>query len=541
MKSKNGVEPYETKRGTRYKVRFYKPDGSEGSKAGFVTQASAKAFRREMEHSRAQGNFVDPARGKVLLETVARAWLADREKGVDQNAGKLTTLSRITGIVENHIIPSLGKRQIGSLMQSDVDEWVRTLTGEPETIRKAVSVLRGIMKSAVRAKRITMNPVTDLSLPRVVRKRKRYLTHEQVAALQDAVNRTNDGERHGYGLLVALAAYGGFRWSELAGLRLQDVDLHARRVHIDHTIVLVDGKQVSGVPKSYAQREVPIPVFLATLLAKHIERRKVELSVDASTLRKQLARIRQREAKLAQLRDKATALDARVVEVAERRQRLQERLADLRSQRNVQIAAGSGYETLDAEIERAERSLSRLPREDVLALRQRKMPERIARMEKQMQKSPRQKEILVEHLAALKSEPLFAGARTRVWLRNATFRNGWLSPAVKLMDEEALAEAMEEDRLAPRPLGDVEPHELRHTCASLAVSAGANVKVVQALLGHEKASVTLDVYADLFESDLDDVARRMDDIFWRMTQGDPDYSPNASETLPLAEDDPVWR
>jgi integrase len=29
-------------------------------------------------------------------------------------------------------------------------------------------------------------------------------------------------------------------------------------------------------------------------------------------------------------------------------------------------------------------------------------------------------------------------------------------------------------------------HDLRHTCASLAISAGANVKVVQRLLGHRR-------------------------------------------------------
>jgi integrase len=35
---------------------------------------------------------------------------------------------------------------------------------------------------------------------------------------------------------------------------------------------------------------------------------------------------------------------------------------------------------------------------------------------------------------------------------------------------------------------------LRHTAASLAVSAGANVKAVQQMLGHASAAMTLDVY-----------------------------------------------
>jgi integrase len=49
-------------------------------------------------------------------------------------------------------------------------------------------------------------------------------------------------------------------------------------------------------------------------------------------------------------------------------------------------------------------------------------------------------------------------------------------------------------------------HELRHTCASLAVSAGVNVLALPRMLGHTSAKVTLDTYADLFDDDLDAVA-----------------------------------
>lgn len=52
-------------------------------------------------------------------------------------------------------------------------------------------------------------------------------------------------------------------------------------------------------------------------------------------------------------------------------------------------------------------------------------------------------------------------------------------------------------------------HDLRHTAASLAVSAGANVKAVQRMLGHASAAMTLDTYSDLFDDDLDVVATRL--------------------------------
>ena len=56
----------------------------------------------------------------------------------------------------------------------------------------------------------------------------------------------------------------------------------------------------------------------------------------------------------------------------------------------------------------------------------------------------------------------------------------------------------------------VTPHQLRHTAASLAVQSGAKFKVLQRMLGHKSAAMTLDTYADLFDDDLDSVAAAMD-------------------------------
>jgi integrase len=56
-------------------------------------------------------------------------------------------------------------------------------------------------------------------------------------------------------------------------------------------------------------------------------------------------------------------------------------------------------------------------------------------------------------------------------------------------------------------------HDLRHTAASLAVQAGGNVKVVQRMLGHASAAMTLDVYADLFDDDLDGVSIALDSAY----------------------------
>src|ERR1700751_3664961 len=61
----------------------------------------------------------------------------------------------------------------------------------------------------------------------------------------------------------------------------------------------------------------------------------------------------------------------------------------------------------------------------------------------------------------------------------------------------------------------ITPHDLRHTCASLAVSAGVNILALQRILGHTSAKVTLDTYADLFDDDLDAVAMTLDNRYSR--------------------------
>ena len=72
--------------------------------------------------------------------------------------------------------------------------------------------------------------------------------------------------------------------------------------------------------------------------------------------------------------------------------------------------------------------------------------------------------------------------------------------------------AVQHSRNADPCFPELTPHDLRHAAASLAISAEANPKAVQRMLGHASAAMTLDTYADLFEDDLDAVSHRMGKI-----------------------------
>src|SRR5439155_6829348 len=85
-----------------------------------------------------------------------------------------------------------------------------------------------------------------------------------------------------------------------------------------------------------------------------------------------------------------------------------------------------------------------------------------------------------------------AGRRTP--LRNSNFRRRVWYPALEAAGLPA----------------DVRLHDCRHTCASLLIRQGASIKAVQQQLGHSTPMVTLNVYAHLFEDDLDRLYERLD-------------------------------
>jgi integrase len=61
-------------------------------------------------------------------------------------------------------------------------------------------------------------------------------------------------------------------------------------------------------------------------------------------------------------------------------------------------------------------------------------------------------------------------------------------------------------------LPDVRFHDLRHACATLLLSEGVPLKVVQEVLGHSSASVTMDVYSHVLPDMQEKAAAAMDEL-----------------------------
>lgn len=86
--------------------------------------------------------------------------------------------------------------------------------------------------------------------------------------------------------------------------------------------------------------------------------------------------------------------------------------------------------------------------------------------------------------------------------------------------------------LASAGLPIIRFHDLRHTAATIMLSHNIPVHTVSKVLGHARASVTLDIYAHVVPGMLEEVARLMDDVITPIAVGlDKDIDEDVLEEL----------
>ena len=213
-----------------WRAHYRGPDGRQRNKS-FDRRREAETFLTTVESSKLSGSFVDPARSKVTVRVWSGQWQSS------QGHLKPSTLDRYNGLLRCHVLPRWGRAQLTNVSHADVQAWVTRLRAEhsASTAVKAHRVLSLILALAVRDGRMVRNPADGISLPREVRKDRRYLTHVQVAALAEAcANPTESvaerrehrqtGSSGDYRLAVLVLAYTGVRFGEMAALRCRRLD-----------------------------------------------------------------------------------------------------------------------------------------------------------------------------------------------------------------------------------------------------------------------------------------------------------------------------
>ena len=239
----------------RYLLQWRDASGSHTE--SFRRETEAKTRRRSIESDQFRGTYIDPNRSKITTGESADLWLGGKANLSPKTA------ERYKGIVSTHIRPRWADVPLASVTHADVQRWLIGLDLAPASVRKVHRVMSMILDFAVRDGRLTANVAAGVSLPRVQQAERRYLTHQQLAALADACPEN-------YRLLVLFLGYTGLRFGEAAALRVGRIDFLRRRVLVAESVTPVGGHPVFGDTKNHERREVPIPKFLIEDLARHV-------------------------------------------------------------------------------------------------------------------------------------------------------------------------------------------------------------------------------------------------------------------------------
>jgi len=456
------ISSYATAAGKRWEVRYRTPSRTTTRKRGFKTKRDAETFATSVESSKLRGEYVSASAGRVALRELAPRWL---EGSAVRWKPKTHAANR--GALDTHVLPRWADVYVVDVAHSDVKAWVAELAGRrgAATVRRAHNVLAMILDDAVRDGRVPKNVARGVPLPRKTRKERAYLSHAQVQALAAVAGDLRP--------VVLTLAYTGLRWGELAALKVGRVDMLRRRLEVVENVVDVDGRLVWGTPKTHESRSVPFPAFLGVELAAAMAGKGpdelVFTGARGGVLRHNTSRRRHFDPAVQRAGTAVSRLQVAVGMPASARTGVYDDATE------VAVRGWQGRHGLPV-TGRADRATW-----GALAAADRARSGRAA-----------------------------GGGRVRVVAGSA---------------DELEALAVLELGPGSRDFPRLTPHDLRHTAASLAVSAGANVKAVQRMLGHASAAMTLDTYADLFDDDLDAVAVALDAAALSVSVSNPCPSP----------------
>ena len=252
----------------RYSAVYRDPAGRCRSAGVFSTHRDALRAATQAEVKVGEGSWIDRQSGRITFrDYVETVWWPSLHLEMSTKAAYRSNL-------DTHFLPFFGDYPLFAISPSMVQRWVtHALQGglSARSVVKYHVVLHGILARAVRDRVIAHNPAADTDLPKVVVKRQRIITPEEFERLLAQIP-----DR--YRVLVLVAIETGMRWGELAALRPRHLDLPARRIRIEETIVEVSKKDsptgqryhVKAYPKDDEPRAIGISPGLADILTDRI-------------------------------------------------------------------------------------------------------------------------------------------------------------------------------------------------------------------------------------------------------------------------------
>ena len=271
-----------------YRIFLKYQDGSEKvqQKSGFKSKKEANKAREQTIAELYNGTFI--VYSKVKVADYLEFWL---EADIKQRTNSHETYYNYCGIVRNHIIPILGKKNMADVTRGDIQKLFNTKAGYSRSVAEQVKTITNVsFNYAVTKKVIAVNPAKGIGLPKEKNGKQKTgfrtrnidtqktLTLEQIFIL---LEKSKDTPIH---MQVLFNVLMGLRRSEINGVKYSDIDYVNRTLKVQRQLGRVHNtqkedyapktftKQEVGLKTNSSYREVPIPdyVFEAILEERQI-------------------------------------------------------------------------------------------------------------------------------------------------------------------------------------------------------------------------------------------------------------------------------
>ena len=220
--------------------------------------------------------------GTITLGEWLRRWLTEYA----EPTLRPSTVSNYRGIIEKHILPSLGSKQLRSVTRNDVQKLYNRLkrtkvihNGQEGEKNLADSTVRGIhmmlheaMEAAVRARLISRNPTEGTTVPKCNYPPMMILNEEQLDRFMEAIREEPMWYDFFYTEITT-----GLRRGEICGLKWDDLDETTGKLKVRRSIRVAPGGEleVGETKTEKGTRSILLPPSTLHLLK---ERRKSALT-----------------------------------------------------------------------------------------------------------------------------------------------------------------------------------------------------------------------------------------------------------------------
>lgn len=251
------------KNGVSYQVKLRRPDGTQYSRT-FRTKREANAFENEQINLMRHGSWIDLRRSSATFGDLVEDWIRHN------SLKRQRSLDRDLGILKLHLLPALGTRQIHTVKKTEIQHLINNWTKnglKARTIRRHIAVLKAIFNHAINDDRLMKNPANGVTLPKPEPVERHPLSPEEASRLLAAIDPY-------FKPLIYIALTTGLRWSELAGLQLQDLDLDSTEPHltVNRGLHATSDGLTYERPKSIAgHRTLPLTAVQVAVIKAHLE------------------------------------------------------------------------------------------------------------------------------------------------------------------------------------------------------------------------------------------------------------------------------